>query len=139
MHLTLYEGSLSPGEKVTVVLGDKTHCSPGIRAQTYVESAFETFVLIDPTNATDPRPIEDRLIIPVVAAKTHHLACVVPSQTAVNQPVNIFVKGEDRWRNPTATPDDLRFEWVGSGVVTITNSQLVAQTAGTSYIRSPWR
>ena len=135
IHLTLYEGSLAPGEKITLVLGDTTFGSPGIRVQTYIESAFELFVLIDPTNSTDPRPIDDRLILSVVAAETHNMACILPSQALINQPVVIFVKGEDRWRNPTPPPNDLQYEWVGSGEVAFVDGQLVAQTVGAGYVR----
>ena len=44
-------GYLSPGDTVTIVLGDRSQGSPGIRAQTFAESKHEFRVLVDPTNA----------------------------------------------------------------------------------------
>ena len=49
------DGSLSPGDTITIVLGDHSKGSPGIRAQSFSESRHEFRMLVDPTNAADPR------------------------------------------------------------------------------------
>jgi hypothetical protein len=85
MLLEIYDGSLAPGETITVVLGDTSQGSPGIRAQTYIESEFELFIVVDPTNSTNPRPINDRLVVPVIAAETESLDCIISSQSSVNE------------------------------------------------------
>lgn len=135
MLLEVVAGALAANETVTIHLGDTALGSPGIRAQTYVESAFELFVLVDPTNSTDPRPIESRLILPVVAGETAQIACILPSQGVVNQPIEIFVKGEDRWRNPTPAPEDINYEWIGEGAVKIEDGRLWSKTAVSGHIR----
>src|SRR5437016_3814316 len=55
--LDVYDGSLSPGDTVTVILGDRRKGSPGIRAQTFIESKHEFRVFVDPTNACVARAI----------------------------------------------------------------------------------
>src|SRR5437870_2301367 len=39
--IDVYDGTLAPGDTVTVVLGDRREGGPGIRAQTFVESVHE--------------------------------------------------------------------------------------------------
>jgi len=39
--IDIYDGSLAPGDQVIITLGDRTGGSPGLRAQTYLESHFE--------------------------------------------------------------------------------------------------
>src|SRR3954452_7792687 len=63
----VYDGSLAPGDKVTLVMGDRSQGSPGIRAQTFQESAHELRVFVDPTNACVTRPVEKSPKFPIVA------------------------------------------------------------------------
>lgn len=132
--IDVYDGSLAPGDTVTITLGDMSRGSPGLRAQTYIESHFEFLVLVDPTNACDPRPLEESPTVTVVAAEMQKLVCVLPSQVVLGQPINIFVKGEDQWRNPTAAPPGVGFAWVGTGEVEIADGQLVGRSEGRGYL-----
>ena len=133
--LDIYDGSLSPDDTITIVIGDTSQGSPGIRAQTYLESEFEFFVVVDPTNSTDPRPIEDRLLLEVVSAEIASIVCIVPSQATIDTPVEIFVKGEDMWRNPTPAPANLTYEWIGTGEVTIEGGKLIGRSVGTGVVQ----
>ena len=135
--LDVYDGSLNPGDVVTLILGETEFGSPGMQVQTYQESHFEFFVLVDPTNSCDPRPIVDRLTLPVVAAEIDRLACLLPSQALVGRPIPIFVKGEDVWRNPTPAPDGAVFEWIGSGTAEIDTEAgtLTLSEAGAGYLQ----
>lgn len=136
--IDVYDGSLSPNDTITIVMGDKSKGSKGMRAQTYVESAFEFLLLVDPTNSTDPRPTADVLTLPVVAAELHNLACILPSQAEIGQPVNVFIKGEDSWRNPLPAPKDCVPEWLGDPVVKLEKGQLTAHAEGQGYVRVSW-
>ncbi|MEM8863350.1 MAG: DUF3604 domain-containing protein, partial [Chloroflexota bacterium] len=127
--LDVYDGSLDPGDTVTLVLGDTGGGSPGLRAQTYIESHFEFFVLVDPTNSCDPRPIADRLTLPVVAAEVANLVCILPSQAKVGEPVPIFVKGEDMWRNPVPITDGIKLNWTGFGFGTVVDAEKMTITS----------
>ncbi|MEX0887694.1 MAG: DUF3604 domain-containing protein, partial [Phycisphaeraceae bacterium] len=113
--IDVYDGSLAPGDTVTLTLGDQGHGSPGVRAQTFVESAHEFRLLVDPTNACVARPLPDSPRFPVVAGPATELVCIVPTQGVVGEPVDVFVKGQDAWGNPTPAPDDVELQWQGGG------------------------
>lgn len=132
--LDIYDGSLDAGDTVTIVFGETAHGSPGIRAQTYVESRFEFRTLVDPTNSNDPRRIPSSPQLRIISDKITDLVCILPSQAIVNKPIDIFVKGEDKWRNPTPAPDHLRYQWMGNGQTTLENNMLTVAEAGTGYL-----
>ncbi|MEZ4664792.1 MAG: DUF3604 domain-containing protein, partial [Caldilineaceae bacterium] len=72
--------------------------------------------------------------VAVAAAEMQKLVCLLPSQAAVGQAVDIFVKGEDQWRNPTPAPVGVAFAWEGTGDVEIANGQLIGRRAGQGYL-----
>src|SRR5213592_2258654 len=74
--LDVYDGSLAPGDVVTVVLGDRSQGSPGIRAQTFQESKHEFRVFVDPTNACVARAVPGCPTFPVIAGKPVELVCI---------------------------------------------------------------
>ena len=119
LTLDVYDGTLAPGDLVTIVLGDRSQGSPGIRAQTFVESRHEFRILVDPTNACLVERIPSSPVFPVVASEATELVAIVPTRATVGEPVEVFVKGQDRWGNPTPWTDDLRLAWEGDGDVTI--------------------
>lgn len=132
--LDIYDGSLEPGDTVTIVFGETAHGSQGIRAQTYIESKFEFRTLVDPTNSNDPRRIPTSPQLRIVPDNIADLVCILPSQAIVNEPIDLFVKGEDKWRNPTPAPKDLRYQWIGNGQATLDNDRLTVDQAGTGYL-----
>src|SRR5438094_629244 len=96
--IDVFDGSLAPGDTVTIVLGDRSQGSPGIRAQTFVESKHEFRVFVDPTNACLTRAVPDCPTFPVVPGKTVELLCIVGDDVC---PI-----GRDMWGNPSFLPDD---------------------------------
>mgnify|MGYP001985336426 CR=1 FL=1 len=128
--IDVYDGSLAPGDRVTITLGDQSGGSPGIRAQSFQESAHEFRVLVDPTNACVARRVPSSPIDPIVADQPVELVVVVPTQTVVNQPTRIFVKGQDRWGNPTESPDDVSLQWQGEANATIDDLNLTFVVGG---------
>ena len=113
--IDVYDGSLAPGDTVTVVLGERSGGSPGIRAQTFVESAHELRVFVDPTNAAVARAVADSPKFSIVAGEAAELVCIAPSQAVVGEAVEVFVKGQDMWGNPTAVAGPVELGWKGKG------------------------
>lgn len=132
--LDVYDGSLSPGDTVTVTLGDTSAGSPGLRAQSFQETAHEFRVLVDPTNACRPRPIANSPIVPIIAGEPVELICTVPTQAELGQPARIHLKGQDKWGNPTLPPRNVRLEWEGTGDVTITTGTFTFRTPGAGRV-----
>jgi len=132
--IDVYDGSLAPGDTVTITLGDRSQGSPGVRAQTFQESAHDFRFLVDPTNANVAQPLPTSPVFPVLAGPPVELVCILPTQTVVGEPVEIFVKGQDRWNNPTPAPDNLTFTWNGEGRGEIQDSRLVCHEPGTGWV-----
>lgn len=132
--IDVYDGSLAPGDIVTITLGDQSQGSPGIRAQTFQEKTHEFRLLVDPTNAAVVRPLPTSPKFPIIAGELVELVCILPSQALAGQPIQIFVKGQDRWNNPTPAPAQLNFTWEGSSQATIAGSQLTLDTPGSGYL-----
>lgn len=113
--IDVYDGCLAPGDTVTITLGDRSQGSPGIRAQSFIESAHELRFLVDPTNACLVERLPSSPVLSVVSGDALSLVVIVPTQAMVGQPVQIFVKGEDRWGNPTPAPEQMQLSWDGDG------------------------
>jgi hypothetical protein len=132
--IDVYDGSLSPGDTVTIVLGDQRDGSPGIRAQTFQASSYEFRFLVDPTNAARVERLPTSPIVPIVAGDLAELVCLLPTQAVVNTPVIVFLKGQDAWGNPTPAPDTVQLSWQGDDGVTVLRNQLTAVSPGTGYL-----
>ncbi len=134
--IDIYDGSLAPGDTVIVVLGDRREGSPGIRAQTFQESNYEFRFLVDPTNAAQVQRLPTSPIVPIVAGRPTELLCLLPTQAVVDMPVEVFVKGQDTWGNPTPAPDAVQLSWVGNDGVTAEGKWLTAVSPGTGYVEA---
>jgi hypothetical protein len=134
--IEVYGGYLEPGDTVTIVLGDRSQGSPGIRAQSFVESAHEFRILVDPTNAAMVRRLPSSPRFPIVAGDPVRLVCIVPTQMEVNDTADIYVKAEDPWGNPTQVPGSVSFGIKGDGSGRIEGNRLTSQGSGTLYIQA---
>lgn len=132
--IDIEDGSLYPGDTITIVLGDRSKGSPGIRAQTFVEARHEFRILLDPTNAAAPVRLPSSPVLPVIAGKTARLVCIMPTQMMVGESAKIFVKGEDKWGNPTPGPQDLEISILGEGAAEVIDGQLTVKKAGAVYL-----
>jgi len=59
LYIGVQNHFLSPGDTITIRFGDRRFGSPGVRLQTYAESAFEFRVLVDAIATYDYVPIVD--------------------------------------------------------------------------------
>ena len=132
--IDVYDGCLAPGDTVTIVLGDQSCGSPGIRAQTFQETAHEFRVLVDPTNAGLVRRLPSSPRIPIVAGRPVALVCTLPTQALVGEPVEIHLRGQDHWGNPTAPPEGVVFTWLGTGTVRLSGARLTFTSRGNGYL-----
>ncbi|NVB37646.1 DUF3604 domain-containing protein [Pseudenhygromyxa sp. WMMC2535] len=113
--IDVYDGCLAPGDEVVITFGDRRAGSPGIQAQSFIESAHEIRVLVDPTNACLVERLPSSPVVPVISGEPEALVVLVPTQVAVGEAAEIFVKGEDRWGNPTPPPEGVALCWRGEG------------------------
>lgn len=137
--IDVYDGCLAPGDVVTIVLGDQSAGGPGMRAQSFVESAHEIRVLVDPTNACLVRRLPSSPVVPIVAGPPVVVVPIVPTRGVVERGAAVFLKGEDRWGNATPPPADVVLSWDGPPTVTITDRTLTASAAGNGCVVASWR
>lgn len=114
LTIDVIDGTLRPGDEIIVVLGDQSQGSPGIRAQTFIETAHEFRVLVDPTNAAVVRRVPSSPSVPIVAGPPVKLIAQMPSLVVAGETARCFVKGQDVWGNPTEPPGHLQFKWLGT-------------------------
>ena len=95
------DGYLSPGDTVTLTLGDKSLGSPGTTAQSFCVEGFHFVAVVDPfgTGMFTEVPVLGQ--IDIVPATLNELVAIAPSECVVGAPIDVFVKGQDIWGNPT--------------------------------------
>lgn len=94
-------GYLREGDKITIVLGDRSAGSPGLRLQTFAESACEFLVSVDPCAVGHFIPLTDSPEIAVIPGEPVVYKAVLPSLRRPGEPFRFGFKGEDIWGNPT--------------------------------------
>ncbi|WP_266216321.1 DUF3604 domain-containing protein [Paraliomyxa miuraensis] len=137
--IDVYDGCLAPGDTVTITLGDRSGGGPGIRAQSFLESAHEIRVLVDPTNACLVRRLPSSPVVPIVAGPPVSLVVITPMEAKVGEPIEVFVKGEDRWGNPTSVPDGVSLEWEGEGAAAWEGTTLRLRAPGSGKVVATWQ
>ncbi|MCA9716393.1 MAG: DUF3604 domain-containing protein, partial [Myxococcales bacterium] len=137
--IDVYDGCLAPGDTVTITLGDRSGGSPGIRAQSFIESAHEFRLLVDPTNACLVRRLPSSPAVPIVAGPPTRLVVLTPTLGLAGEAVEIFVKGEDRWGNPTPAPEDITLTWEGEPAGAIDGRRLLVGGPGSGRVVASWR
>jgi hypothetical protein len=133
--IDIFDGSLKPGEVIKIIMGDQRYGCPGIRAQTFQEAEHEFRFFIDPTNACVTEFLPSSPKIQIVHGEIHSLNCIIPTQTATNQIVEIYIAGVDYYGNPTPSPEKLSCSWLGSGEVVFNQSTLLFTRTGSGYVK----
>ena len=136
--LDVFDGSLAPGDRVTITMGDTSGGSPGIRAQSFQESRHEFRVLVDPTNACLVRRVSSSPGFPILPGGPVRIVCVIPSDAIVGQATEIFLRGEDVWGNPTDPPPGIELEWHGSATAKLERSELIPTSIGEGRVVAQW-
>ena len=132
--IDVYDGCLAPGDTVTIVLGDQRQGSPGVRAQAFIESAHGFHLFIDPTNACLARPMPEPPRVVIVPDRPTELVCLVPADATPGERVDVFVKGQDHWGNPTDPPADLTLTWHGDAPAEIEGRSIVFTGPGRGQV-----
>ncbi|RKZ97975.1 MAG: DUF3604 domain-containing protein [Gammaproteobacteria bacterium] len=94
-------GYLSEGETITVVFGDTSGGSPGLRLQTFVEEGFEFKVLADVCASGHFTPIPNTPSISIVPGEPMAWRAVLSSLRRPGESFIFGLKADDKWGNPT--------------------------------------
>ncbi len=98
--VSVADGSLYPGDRILITLGDTSGGGPGSRAQTFRERGCEWRFFVDPFGTELYAVLEASPRIDVVGGAFHRLVAVAPTTVRAGEPFDALVKAEDVWGNP---------------------------------------
>ena len=94
-------GYLSPGDTITVTLGDTSGGSPGIRLQTFCEDRFEFRVLADVFACFNWALLPEQPWISIVPGAPERFRAILPTLRRAGEPFALTLRADDRWGNPS--------------------------------------
>src|SRR5262245_35067226 len=97
LYIGVVKDCLAPGDTITVRLGDRRFGSPGIRLQTYCESAFEFRVFADPIATYDYVALPESPQIAIVPGPGARWHAVLPTLVRAGEPFRLSIKADDKW------------------------------------------
>ena len=98
--VSVADGSLHPGDRILITLGDVSGGGPGSRAQTFRERGCEWRFFVDPFGTELYAVLEASPRIDVVGGVFHRLVAVAPTTVRAGEAFDALVKAEDVWGNP---------------------------------------
>jgi len=101
LRVVVDKGSLSEGDTIKVVFGDTSGGGPGLRMQTFCESAHEFRVLVDPCATGQFVPLSERPHVVVIAGPPHSWRAVLPTLLAPGDSFSLGLRADDIWGNPS--------------------------------------
>jgi len=104
LTVTVARGFLSPGETITVRLGDRSGGSPGLRMQTYCEERLHFLTLADVFATCNWAVLPEQPWVEVVPGPPARRLAILPTRRAPGEPFALLLRADDRWGNPTALP-----------------------------------
>jgi hypothetical protein len=94
------DGSLYPGDRLYITLGDTSGGGPGSRAQTFREKGCEWRFFVDPFGTELYEALESSPVMDIVGGSLHRLVAVAPTTVRPGERFDALVKAEDVWGNP---------------------------------------
>lgn len=101
------ERVLYPGDRIVVILGDRSGGGPGMQAQTFPETNCEFAVFADPLSSGEYRRVRQVTpIIPAVGGPVERFEIQAPSTARAGVPFRVLVRAVDRFGNAVPTAAD---------------------------------
>ena len=98
LRITVKGGYLSPGDTITIILGDRSGGSKGLQLQTFCEEDCEFRLLADVCATGVFIPVATHAIR-IVAGPVTRWVIVAPTLRRTDEPFSIGIRGEDVWGN----------------------------------------
>lgn len=101
LEVRVEAGSLTPGDIITIVYGDRSQGGPGARIQPFQEKAyaFRAYTLCDRQKRS--LPSGEEATYKIVGRALHHLTAVTQSEITPSETVRLTVRAEDEYGNLT--------------------------------------
>jgi len=105
--IRLKKGPLYPGDTITVVLGDTSGGSPGLRVQSFPESTSDFAVFLDPLSSGEYKRVFCRSpTFRILSGPSEHLTVVAQTIVRSGQAFRVQIRGNDQFGNPTPVEAD---------------------------------
>jgi hypothetical protein len=104
---TVTRGYLSEGDEIVIELGDRSGGSPGLRLQSFCESAFTFRVLADLCATGHYTPLPESPQIAIVPGPPALWKAVLPTLRRPGESFRLGLKAEDAWGNPSDQVDQV--------------------------------
>ncbi|WP_137126549.1 DUF3604 domain-containing protein [Roseomonas sp. HF4] len=104
LTVTVARGFLSPGDTITIRMGDTRGGSPGMRMQTYCEARFHYLVLADVFATCNWALLPEQPGFRIVPGPPARRLAILPTRRAPGEPFALLLRADDRWGNPAALP-----------------------------------
>ena len=101
LTVSVSKGYLREGDRIEVTLGDRTGGSPGLRLQSFCETAFAFKVLADLCSTGHFVPIAESPTIRVVPGPPKRWKAVLPTLRRPGETFRLSIKAEDSFGNPS--------------------------------------
>ncbi|MDA7945936.1 MAG: DUF3604 domain-containing protein [Hyphomicrobiaceae bacterium] len=101
LYIKVVNGFMKEGDTITIVFGEQSGGSPGMRLQTFCEDTYEFRVLVDAIATYTYVPIPEQPTINIVPGPPETWRAVLPTTHPADKPFRLSLKGEDRWGNPS--------------------------------------
>ncbi|MFC3616134.1 DUF3604 domain-containing protein [Lutimaribacter marinistellae] len=120
IRVTVKRGYMSPGDTITVILGDRSLGSPGFQLQTFCEAAFEFRVLADVCATGVFLPVSSHAI-EIGPGPVTKWVLTAPTLRHAGDSFSLGIRGEDAWGNASdQTPSHLQV--TGAGITGLPQS-----------------
>ena len=111
------DGSLYPGDRIHITVGDRSSGGPGSRAQTFRERGCEWRFFVDPFGTELYVHLDASPKIDVVGGAFHRLVAIAPTTVRPGASFDALVKAEDVWGNPCERFDgEVDLDAVGAAI-----------------------
>jgi hypothetical protein len=111
------DGSLYPGDRIHITVGDQSGGGPGSRAQTFRERGCEFRFFVDPFGTELYVYLEASPRIDILGGFFHRLVALAPTTVRPGASFDALVKAEDVWGNPCERFDgEVRLDAVGGAL-----------------------
>ena len=107
LYIKVVEGFLTEGDTITIMFGDTSEGSPGMRLQTFCEDSYEFHTLVDPIATFCYQPMPKQPEIQIIPGKPDRYVAVGPTICEINEKFVVKIKGEDMWGNPSNKCDGI--------------------------------
>jgi hypothetical protein len=99
VQVDVRDGSLYKGDTITIVYGDTSMGSPGLRAQTFREQEHMFKVLVDPFGTGLFEEIESSPRVQIVGGAAERIEASAPSGAGAGLPFDVVVRAVDKYGN----------------------------------------